>query len=259
MRQSIDRKGYEAFKIASMSDSTKVVSVDVFDTLLLRKTKPEPARFFDIGRKQLEVLRRHGVSASITEKDMLIKRLISAKAAYRNARVVDGVREPDYSYIARIMLSSLGVNPSDVLIEHMLDLELKYESSSLVANRLLVKILKDAQKEGKRVICVSDMYLSAKNIEALIYGCGINFIDTVYASSDFGYGKASKLLFEKVLELEAVDPEAFVHCGDNAFSDYHKATELGINAFHVPRGRNWRFADKTRRQLFTWRHGLNSL
>lgn len=259
MFQSIDRRGYAAFKAATLGAGTKVVSVDVFDTLLLRGTKPESARFLDIGRRHLHALKGHGAATSLTHYDLLIKRLAAARAAYRNARLVDGVREPNYRYIANIQLRSMGLTPTDDIVSQMLELELEYEASVLKPNRTLVNILKAAKHAGKRVICVSDMYLGAGDIERLVRQSGIGFIDKVYSSSDFGFGKASKRLFESVLELEGVEPSMFVHCGDNAFSDFRNAVDLGIDAYHVPRAWNWRLADKARKQMFNWRHRLDSL
>jgi FMN phosphatase YigB (HAD superfamily) len=259
MFQAINRKGYAAFRRASLDEATKVVSVDVFDTLLLRTTKPEPARFLDIGQRQLRILLENGASAHLTAHDMLILRLMAARAAYRNARHVDGVREPGYGYIARIILGASGIRPSDSVIEDLVNAELDYESAVLAPNRVLVNILKQARKAGKRVICISDMYLSAKQIETLIRNSGIDFIDAVYASSDFGYGKASRRLFEKVLEIEQVEKTQLIHCGDNPVSDYRIAIESGIKAYHTPRGLHWRAVERARRRLFGWRHRLSSL
>ncbi len=259
MFQAIDRKGYAAFRRACLDPATRVVSVDVFDTLLLRTTKPEHARFLDIGKRQLPIMHGHGAPRHMNGRDMLVLRLMAAKAAYRNAAHVDGIREPGYGYIANIMLHASGLAPSDEVTARLVDAELDYEATVLTPNRTLVDILRKAKRAGRRVICVSDMYLSAKQIEALIRKSGIDFIDVVYASSDFGYGKSSRRLFEKVMAMEAVDATQFVHCGDNAVSDYHKAVELGIRAFHVPRAGHWRVAEKMRRRLFAWRHGLSSL
>ena len=259
MFQAIDRKGYRAFRSASLDPKTKVVSVDVFDTLLLRTTKPETARFLEIGKRQLRILHHHGALARLTGHDLFILRLMAARAAYRNAPDIDGIREANYESIASIMLSASGVRPSDELIGKMLHEELHYESGVLVPNRMLVRILKDAKKAGKRVICISDMYLRADHIRSLIQLSGIDFIDTVYSSADFGYGKSSRRLFKKVLEIEGVNETQLSHCGDNAVSDFKAAVELGIKAFHVPRGLHWRVTERVRKRLFSFRHGLNSI
>lgn len=260
MLQHIDCTEYAAFQNACLDDTTRIVSVDIFDTLLLRTTKPEFARFLDIGIRQLAALRRSGLAVNLGAKDLLVVRLLAAQAAYRNTEHVGGVREARYAEIAGILLKACGLPMSADLIKLLAQEELSFEAEHLTPNLLLVDILGKARRKGRRVIGISDMYLSAEQIALLLHLKHLDgLLDTVYSSADFGYGKSATVLYTKVLELEEAEPAAMVHCGDNRVSDYEHAQKACVRAFHVPRRYTWRMVERIRRSVFRWRHGLESL
>ena len=55
---------------------------------------------------------------------------------------------------------------------------------------------------GKKVICVSDMYLPKDVIEKILEKNGYNELSNVYVSSELKITKAHKDLFKYVLEKE---------------------------------------------------------
>ncbi len=251
----IYKKKYDLFKNEALRQETKVVSVDVFDTLLLREVKPEYIRFQDIAKIQLSQLRTLGFAGHINHIDLMILRILAAKAAYRNIMPVSGVREAKYSDFMKVMLKSL--NCPLELIDDLKKIEIDYERTVLYKNNYLIKILEDLKKQGTRIICISDMYLSSYDIRALIGAhISIKLFDEIYSSADFGYNKASGLLYHKIAEIEKVKTSEIVHCGDNYHSDCFMANNNGLRAIHVPRSRVWNVVKRFLQRKFEMQYGV---
>jgi predicted HAD superfamily hydrolase len=235
-----------------------VVSVDVFDTLLLRTTRPEEQRFEDIARRQLAALQAAGHQVTATPRELLILRLQSARHAKRNTRPVLGDREASYDEIAGALLDTLGLNRD--LVPLLRDCEIEYEAANLYPNQMLIEILNGARQAGKRVICLSDMYFSNREIGELLRRRALDFPpDAIYVSADFGYGKASGHLYREVARQEGAEPEAIVHCGDNRRTDVEMARSQGLGAVHAPRPLSWRSLALLRRLAFARRWRLAAL
>jgi HAD superfamily hydrolase (TIGR01549 family) len=255
MWMPIDRGAYHRFRALALGPEVKVVSVDVFDTLLLRTTRPEEQRFEDIAGRQLAALRAAGHQVAATPRELLILRLQSTRIAKRNAQPVLGDREASYDQIAGALLDALGLNRD--LVPLLRECEIEYEAANLYPNRLLIEILNGARRAGKRVICLSDMYLSNREIGELLRrkaeGCTP---DAIYVSADFGYRKASGQLYREVARRESAEPEEIVHCGDNRRADVVMARSQGLGAVHAPRPLSWRGLALLRRLAFAQRRRL---
>lgn len=88
---------------------------------------------------------------------------------------------------------------------------------------------------GKRVIAVSDMFLSADHLKSMLSRHGYDQLSHIYVSNEIGSVKRDGGLYAAVLRCEGLsDPGAMVHIGDNARSDGDAALEKGIRAFLVP-------------------------
>ena len=237
-------KAYNDYRSACKEDGSLVASVDVFDTLLLRNRKSELQRFVEISELVANHITQHvGKSASTAELFWL--RMESARTAYRMRAKEKGAREANVEEIYSLMLRALGANPEPALMSELIDLELDYERNQLSANPHLVRTLTDFHQSGRRVICISDMYLRSAHIERLIEAhVDMSIIDVVYSSAEFGYGKAAGALYEKVLALESVAATSVVHCGDNYHSDVAMAESRGLRAFYTPREKLWRIRRK---------------
>jgi HAD superfamily hydrolase (TIGR01549 family) len=251
----IDRQAYQRFRALVQGPRVKVVSVDVFDTLLLRTTRPEEQRFEDIAARQLAALRSAGHELAATPRDVLNLRLQAARSAKRDTPPVLGDREASYDQIAGALLDALGLNRD--LVPLLRDCEIEYEAANLYPNHLLIEILSGARQAGKRVICLSDMYLSNRDIGELLRRRAEGYTpDAIYVSADFGYGKASGHLYWEVARRESVEPEEIVHCGDNRRADVEMARSQGFGAVHAPRPLRWRGLALLRRLAFATRRRL---
>ena len=239
------------------NSAIKVISVDVFDTLLFRNTKPELHRFKDISKRQAQVVQNMGFP-EITAADFYLLRRESARIAYTVRAPVHGAREANWREILSLVFANLGVDPEPTLLAACEAEEIQYESDNLSWNRSLGAQLKRAEESGKQVVCLSDMYLPARVISQLINNvAGHDTGFYVYSSADYGYGKASGKMFERLAKEKDVLFREIVHIGDNYHADYQVPQSIGVNAIHYPRSAGWRLAHRFNQFIFN--RSLSSL
>jgi predicted HAD superfamily hydrolase len=235
-----DLTPYKQYRTALSSSSAKVASVDVFDTLLLRNTKSEFERFNEVS----VLFSRHlsdAFAKPVMAGNLFWLRIEAARTAYRMRVKKQGAREANIEEILSLMIRALGEEPSEQLLKELVEIELNYEIDQLAPNEHLVSTLTSVSQSGRRVICVSDMYLGASQIGKLIAAhVDMSIIDKVYSSADLEFGKASGVLYQHVLQAESVTGDELVHCGDNYHSDVVMARHNGIDATHTPREFVWR-------------------
>lgn len=209
----------------------KVVSTDVFDTLLWRQVAEPHEAFAPLadrlrGRGQLA---RHLESASFVR----LRRLAEREARSRRARAF-GDLEVNLAEIYELLPDWLFQGPQGR--ELALDVELELERDLVLPDLDVAELLTAASDAGKTVIAVSDTYFSAAELRRLLDQPGLErvAIDRIFTSSDHRRGKAAGL-FEVVLAELGVPAGAVLHLGDNEKTDIGPAQESGIGAVHFER------------------------
>jgi predicted HAD superfamily hydrolase len=217
--------------------SISIISVDCFDTILLRNSMPEIERFHIIARQlaKLRICRNNGLTA----KALLQSRLHAIKIAYNTASLLNGCLEARHSDILKIQLAWLN---SDLnLIDEFRKTEIEVEAESLHPNTGLASLCSSAKKAGKTIIVVSDMYLDRSSIANLLQKHGLgDLYHRIYVSSEYGSTKLEGGLFRRICNDENVVPSAVLHIGDSWYSDYKIPKSLGLNAYWAPRSWRWR-------------------
>ncbi len=206
----------------------KILSFDVFDTALLRNPVAEAVRFFEMAQRFLD---HQGDLADLSPTDLFLARVFAARACYEMAPLRSGNREGTVSEIARVTCELAGIPH---LTEAYLQNELDYESDNLTPNDLIPTLI-DLLPASVQVVFLSDMYLQREPISRLLKVHFPNLeISTVYSSAD-GFGsKRAGSLFKKLENEFGEDPDAFLHIGDNLYSDYRSALDAGWNAIYLP-------------------------
>lgn len=218
----------------------RLLTIDLFDTLLLRGVKPETARFRALADRlaALNACRDQNVPAAA----ILEARLQCSRLAYQAATPVNSTREARIEDMLKMQLAWLALHPD--LQNDFLTHEVDLEAASLRPNRPLVKLCRSLMQRGLRVAVVSDMYLDAVSLRRLLRHHGLDdFCQTVYVSAEFGVSKASGHLFSLVAEREATPFSAIVHVGDNFRADYLVPRRMGIGAIWLPRAISWRLCN----------------
>ena len=201
--------------VASMIDRHTVISFDVFDTLLARRVA-EPTDVFRL------VEARRGFD------DFVAARIKAEQLARRRfgSRTSPEVTLDEIYTVLTDLRPDLTLSAQD---------ELDAEAELLFADPTVAQIIAMARERGKRVIAVSDMYLSGAQIGALIEGAGA-YVDRVYSSADHrdaGLGKFNTRMYGFVADEERVLPGEILHFGDNEVADFQNALEAGVSAIHI--------------------------
>lgn len=87
------------------------------------------------------------------------------------------------------------------------------------------------QKKKKKDFFISDMYLSKQFIGKLLKKCGYEAED-IFLSNEYRENKGQMKLYEIVQKTYNLSKLRWIHIGDNYISDYEKALEFGIEAYH---------------------------
>lgn len=247
---------YDRYSEAARSGEVEVLSVDIFDTLLFRTTLPESVKFRRFGEAMRPLF--PGPLSGIKDQGRYLRTLrqLAAHTIYHQKVMVRGGREATLDEIYAYMLCALRhhVEMSDAesarLLENIRRVELDIESLDLTPNVRLVEILERASRAGKRVIGISDMYLSLEDIDGLLHRSKLDgLLDSLYVSSEYGYGKGAGTLFEEAIRESDRLPSQICHIGDNHHSDYVMPLSKGIRAIHAPRSIGWRMIRRARQYL----------
>ena len=200
-------------KVKEKIDQAKVVSFDVFDTLIFRITS-SPEVIFDFVGEQFGM---DGFRNIRIKSQQEISRIIlkSGKAPHAN---IDEI----YDYIAK--------KHPGYAWEEAKKLEINMEKDAVFCNKEIFEIYQYALEKGKRVIAVSDMYFDGTMIKEMLDDCGYNGIAKIYSSADLKKTKYERTIFAEVSSRENVKPNEIVHIGDNKKSDVELAGESGWNA-----------------------------
>lgn len=96
-----------------------------------------------------------------------------------------------------------------------------------------VEAVQYARSIGKRVIAISDTYMSRPLVEQLLGSVGLKqSFNDIYVSADRQARKDRGDLWQLVMEREKVPPHRWLHVGDNEHSDVQRPSDLGITTHH---------------------------
>lgn len=196
-------------------DRAKLVSFDIFDTLLFRKTN-SPEVIFDLVGKHFHI---HGFRKLRMDEQNEASRRAYAAYQYPHA-------DMDQIYAVLAEHTEIPVDWNAVK-----EYEIQMERDALTANRELLEIFRYAKAQGKRVVATSDMYLSAAVLSAFLEEQGFEGFDYVYCSADEHKAKFNRDLFELVAQKENVAYEDILHIGDKERDDGEYPGSYGIRTF----------------------------
>ena len=206
-----------------------VYSFDVFDTLLRRRIDPPELVKQLVAEHISELLARSGTPVS--PKEISTHRTRVEEALWRKAE--SGGKDADY-HLDDVIAGTLKTILADRILNarQIVDYEIGLEKKAAQPMPGALEVLSYLKSIGKRVICISDSYLSVNQMSAILeYHGFLQYIDKLYVSSDVGKRKSTGRLFQYVIEKEG---KKIVHIGDNHDSDYIVPKNLGIKAlwFH---------------------------
>ncbi|SFR58729.1 HAD family hydrolase [Anaeromicropila populeti] len=200
-----------------------VLSLDIFDTLWLRAVA-KPIDIFEIVWRRVKEQGQNIMD--LTEFEFLklrveMERRARSRVSHKEITLADIYQEIP-PYIVKKQFD-------------LVKLEVEVEKEMGYLNPDILELIDDFRKQGKKVILLSDMYLTEKQIRELLASGGfdLSWVNHVVISSEKKCNKQSGELYQ---ELEQLFPEVsksrILHIGDNKSGDYLQAQKFGIEAHH---------------------------
>lgn len=214
-------------KLIEVTKEYDVISFDVFDTLIIR----------DLSKPSDLFLYEYGFMGKCLR---IFAEMLARKKKHNGEVTLDDI----YKYL-----------PFDI------KRELDFEKKICRANPLLFDFY-NRIKDSKKIVAISDMYLSSETISAILKDAGYD-IDIIYVSCDKGCNKETGKLFDKFIEDNNVNKSKIIHIGDSLKSDYEGAKKAGIDSFLIEKHKNnlsYRKINKKNYELNSFiNHGLNDI
>ncbi|MGC9450634.1 MAG: glycosyltransferase [Oceanipulchritudo sp.] len=195
----------------------EVLSLDVFDTALRRRCQDPKDLFHFLQDRAVREL-------GLPSEPYALARAEAERRARQLLRPEVTLEE-----IHNLLADHCRLPPPDA--RKLMELELDIEREMLYADPRVLKLYRSMRKAGRRVIFVSDMYLSSTVIRGLLEGCGFEEPE-VHVSCELGVSKHEGELQTKVSALLDVEPGRFLHIGDKFHGDYIRSRLAGWQAFH---------------------------
>ena len=210
----------------------KIISVDIFDTLLLRAVS-KPIDLFELIWREAE--KRDIARISMYPKEYMKFRVEMERRARLNA--VN--REVNLDDIYQMYPDYITDN-----LDALKNLEVEFEKKYCYANPIVLSWLEDAKQQGCKIVLVSDMYLKSGEIKEILQWNSVegSLFDDVIVSNEYSCNKQNGELFDILFEkYPSIQPNEILHIGDNKNADYEQPLKRGMQAFHykaVPEAMN---------------------
>lgn len=209
----------ETYSHLIRDSKTKVIAFDIFDTLLVR-----PLLVADHTK---EIIRQR---LNESEGKLFANFRAMAEVNARNIKGKDISISDIYEQFG--LLTKLSVEKCAEIQR----IEESVELASVSPRKDMVHLLNKSKEWGKRVVLISDMFLSIQTIETMLELNGIDNYDRLYLSSDLGIRKDTGQLYSFMLDEEGVKGEEVVMFGDNERSDLQlPCDEFKLRALHILR------------------------
>lgn len=196
-----------------------VISFDLFDTLVMRRTLSAD----DVA----EYVNCRLMEKGIVLEDFCKKRLASEKELSRNTAPAltdiyqNVLRKPDTCRM------------KEVSAEELVDLEWNVDFELLMPRKEVCDIFKTIAKSGKKVYIVSDTYYNKEQISQILEKCEITEYTDILSSSDYQRSKAQGL-YKRIKSKEG--SKNYLHIGDDVVSDIENAGKCGFETYRVYSG-----------------------
>lgn len=187
----------------------KVLSLDLFDTLLVRLVEHPTDVFKILGNM-------HGIE-NFYEQRIFMEQLSRVKK-YKS----EGHHEVNLTEIYQGN-------------EHLLESELHLEMSLIKVNDEILELLDDAREIGLTIVFTSDTYFNETFLKVIFRKLSVPLPAKMYISSELGKSKAMGDIYPELISDLRLSPSEILHVGDNYRSDIENSKLHRINSYHYCR------------------------
>ena len=199
-------------KIKDRIMQNELISFDIFDTLLIRKTLYPQDVFFLTERKALLA----GYDAN---------GFVSARTRAEDSQTYCTIYQI-YDWLQEYF----GWSSRET--REIQEMEIEIEREILVPRTEVVTLLRFAKEAGKRIVLTSDMYYPEPVLRDILMNTGITGYEKILVSCDVKKSKHTGIYEE--LSKFCVDTGHILHIGDNAMADGFDCKSFGISYILIP-------------------------
>lgn len=214
---------YENLKKAILWDKYKVISFDIFDTIIMRPFYDPADLYFLVAKKAQKIV------SFLNESTFKACRIQADQLAREKAKDSEVTLAEIYSAFAKIC------NISEDSAKQIQEIEEELEIKYCYARNVGKELFDVAIASGKQVVLVSDMYLEVKTVENILKKNGYCGYEKLYLSSETKTLKANGKMFKTVVSTINVHPDEILHIGDNWNSDIVMPSRYGIQTYFLPK------------------------
>lgn len=193
-----------------------VISIDLFDTLIMRQTL-FPTDIFEIVNCRLK-------DKGIVIKDFSRRRLESEKYLAK-------FTAPTLTEIYSHMKSTYSI--PEIVPAELAELEWMIDYDLVVPRQEMCDLMEEVYSQGKEIYIVSDTFYTKEQLIKLLEKCKVGFYTDILASCEYKTAKTGDL-FAKV--RERVCGKKCLHIGDDIAADIESARQHGVAACHIYSG-----------------------
>lgn len=202
-------------KLKKEIDKYEVISFDIFDTLIKRNCS-SPLDIFRLVEFRYKKLYKKDISS-------FHKKRVEAE---KIARERSNKEEINFDEI----YECIEYSKND--IEKLKKIEIECELDLCQKNQYMYDVYEYCKKKNKKIICISDMYLSMDIIKNILNKNDYD-IKHVYVSSEIKKTKLTGNLFKYVIEHEKINKNSILHIGDSWKADFIAPIKKGIRPYHI--------------------------
>lgn len=237
------QKRVEKFREVLAEQKPKLVSFDLFDTLIKRPVENPADVYFLLERR----LKLEGIEVRANFAD---HRLAAELEARENI-------ERDEITLAEIYAQPSLSELDETQAERAMAEEMALELDAASPREVGAEFYQAAREHSCEICITSDMYLPESVISGMLEKTGYG--DTrLFLSSTVGVTKKSGGLFKHILQETGYKAGDLLHVGDTYKSDIQPAERLGISSFHIPKSVDYLRDNKNYGNAFVRRHPIEA-
>lgn len=211
----------------------KIISFDIWDTILKRKCHPEEIKLNTA--KYIFIKYNDNIKEKYKDIYEILKKRDEIECNLCKKREEKGL-DGEYRIldVFKLLLDEIfeKKDAKEDISKELLRVELEQEKKMIYINEDILPIF-DKYKDLK-MYCISDFYMSENELKELLEYAKIPVkINKIFSSADYLLNKKTGNLYKEVEKELGIKPEEHIHVGDNQFSDIENANNLGIETIKI--------------------------
>jgi len=234
---------------------SKIISFDVWDTLIKRKCHPEEIKLFTAKYIMLKFYNNLKEEYKDIYVILELRNEIETEICSENEKSGHDRECRIYDVFIRLLNKICIVNKEnkeefkiEEISKELIEVEIEKEKDVIYVNEKILPIIE--KYKDLKMYCISDFYMESKYLKEILNSVGLSEkFEKIYSSADMLLNKRTGNLYKFVENELKVKPEEHIHVGDNIYSDIQNAKNLGIQTIQIENKKEFDFIPVRERQF----------